>query len=138
MTAFQELKHEKVVDTLIEFSSDEDPEIRKTALYNLHQIIDVSNSEKIQKTFWIGVEDAHQAAKLEAIFGLAECKDVRVKDYIVKELKTLDVKSSLLLDAIEALQDQSFIPHLETLIEKHQNTDPYLTKFLSETLQLLQ
>jgi hypothetical protein len=138
ITTFQDLKHEKVVDTLIEFSSDADPEIRKTALFHLRHIINASNSENIQKAFWACVEDSHQDAKLEAILGLASLKVAIIKDHIVKELATINVQSSLLLDAIEALEDNSFIPHLEALIEQHQNPTSLLQIYLKDTLKSLQ
>ncbi len=137
MYAFDALKHAQVVDTFIEFSNDTNPEIRKTALFKLRFIIDDTNASKIKKVFWKHVEDSARVARLEAILGLAELKDEHIKDSILKELEQIDEKHILIIDAIEALNDKSFIPHIEFQIEKHKNAANHLTELLQSILDHL-
>lgn len=137
MFAFAGLKHEKVVDVFIEFSNDSNSEIRKTALFNLRQINKLTNTNKIKNVFQKRVGDTYQPARLEAILGLAELKDENSANYILKELETLNTQSALLLDAIAILGDTDFIPHLESQIEKHKNSDTRLSKLIQQTIEYL-
>ena len=66
---------------------------------------------------WKRVNDKNQETKLEAIVGLAKRKDNRVKEIIDRELKNGEY-GTLLFEAIEELNDKSFIPLLQQNLKK--------------------
>lgn len=136
MDAFSELENEKVMDVFIQLSKDKNPEIRETAIFNLGHLTEVDIT-KIKEALWNSVQDKNKQVRHYAIEALSERKNEDIKDILLKELETIDGHGNLILDAIENLNDKSFIPHIELQIEKHKNTANHLTKLLQSTLDHL-
>lgn len=68
----------------------------------------------MKETLFARATDKHADTKDEAILGLAIRKDFRVKELIQQELLT-ESFGSLLFEAIEEIQDITFLPNLENL-----------------------
>jgi hypothetical protein len=138
MHAFIELKHEKIIDILIEFSSDTNAEVRETALYYLEDMIDTKHVQKIKKAFWARVEDSDQKVRIEAMTGLAEFKETSIKEAVLKEISKRKVTDWDFYHLIENVDDKRIIPYLEARIEKLDNPYDYTYKSLVEKLEDLQ
>jgi hypothetical protein len=136
--AFEGLNHQKIIDILIEFSSDKDANIREKAIHNLRQVIDISNADRIQKALWPRIDDASEKVRLEAMIGLAILQDKNIKEVILKELEAEHIMNLSLLDAIEALKDDSFIPHLETQIKRINYPGAYISRRIATAIKDLQ
>jgi hypothetical protein len=136
--AFEGLNHQKIIAILIEFSSDKDANIRKKAVHNLRQVIDISNADRIQKALWPRIDDSSKEVRLEAMIGLAVLQDKNIKEVLLEELKAEYIMKLSLLDAIEALEDNSFIPHLETQIERINSPGAYISRRIATAIKDLQ
>lgn len=105
------LDNNQAIDTLIDLSNDKIPSIRNWATFGIGSQIDTDN-DKIRKALWNRIVDKNQDTKLEAIVGLANRKDVKVKEAIKQELINGEY-GTLLFEAIELLNCIEFIPLLK-------------------------
>lgn len=111
------IDNQKAIETLIYLMDDKMSWIRDWATFGIGQI--ERNNKKIREALWKRVNDKHQDTKLEAIVGLAERKDSRVKEIIIREL--LDGEFGVLLfEAIEELNDKDFLTYLYQNLEKYE------------------
>ncbi|WP_298519517.1 hypothetical protein [uncultured Kordia sp.] len=133
---FRYLENDTVIDVFIELSIDKNAGVRREAISSLGDLTEVNNV-KIGEALWNSVQDINKEVRHTAILALSERKNEDIKALLLKELETIDGQGHLILDAIENLNDQSFIPHIEFQIEKHKNTANYLTELLQRTLDYL-
>lgn len=111
VSALLRVNNKIAIDTLIHLSNDSDSATRDWATFGLGTQIE-RNIKKIREALWLRVNDSCQDAKLEAIVGLAKRRDTRVTEIIIREL-TEGEYGTLLFEAIEELNDKSFLPYLE-------------------------
>lgn len=130
------IQREQAIDTLIYLSNDRDVKIRDWATFGLGSQIDI-DTEKIRKALWNRVSDKDETVKTEAIWGLAQRKDDKIKSILEEELNRLDDQQSIILEAIIELNDKSFIPILEKKIEQHKDSKMFNERWLVETLNKL-
>ncbi len=130
------IENDIAIDTLIKLSNDRDSDIRDWSTFAIGSQIDTDN-EKIRTALWNRISDKDEGAKFEAISGLAQRKDSRIKDVLKKELDNLDEYCSLILESIVYLKDKSFIPILEKKIIENQETKKVNQDWLLETLNTL-
>ncbi len=115
------LKNEKAIKTLIELSQDKKTDIRNWATFSLGSLIETNNTE-ITKALWNRINDKNQETKFEAILGLANRKDNRIKEIIKRELKNGEY-GTLLFDAIETLNDKDLLSLLTENLKLMENDD---------------
>lgn len=109
------LENDGAIKALIELSNDKDSDIRNWAVFGLGTQIE-NDTEEIRNALWNRVNDNHFETKSEAIVGLANRKDKRIKNVIISELENGDY-GSLLFEAILTIKDKDFLPPLnENLI----------------------
>ncbi|QCE43370.1 HEAT repeat domain-containing protein [Psychroserpens sp. NJDZ02] len=118
VAALSTVEDEKAYDVLIMLSTDKDSNIRDWATFGLGSQND-TDTEKIRAALWKRISDKDDDTRFEAISGLAQRKDKRIKNILLKELENIDAHVSLVLESIEALEDQSFIPILEQKIKEN-------------------
>lgn len=106
----------KALQTLILLSGDKLSRIRNWATFALASQTD-RDSKAIRESLWARTKDRHQETRLEAILGLAQRQDKRVKELIVKELGRKN-SGTLLFDAIIESGDKSFLPLLQQNLKK--------------------
>lgn len=105
------LNNDYAIDTLIDLSNDKVQEIRNWATFGIGSQIETDN-DKIRKALWNRIHDKNQDTKLEAIVGLAQRNEMKVKDAIQQELIDGEY-GTLLFEAIELLNCVEFIPLLK-------------------------
>ncbi|MDY8137448.1 hypothetical protein [Aquimarina sp. 2201CG5-10] len=110
------LENDDAIKTLIELSDDKDSNIRNWAIFGLGTQIE-NDSEEIRTALWNRVNDSHFETKSEAIVGLANRKDKRIKDLIISELENGNY-GSLLFEAILTFKDKDFLPLLNNNLKK--------------------
>lgn len=71
----------QAIDALIDLSNDKVASIRNWATFGLGSQIETDNN-KIRKALWSRTSDKNQDTKLEAIVGLANRNDIKVKEII--------------------------------------------------------
>jgi HEAT repeat protein len=113
------VQDQKAIDTLIILTNDKIASIRDWATFGIGTQID-RNNKSIRDALWKRVNDKDQDTKLEAIFGLAKRKDIRIKEIIKREL--LDGEfGTLLFEAIQELNDKGFLPLLKQNLKRYKN-----------------
>ncbi len=120
-------------ETLIELSTDKDPDIRDWATFSLGTQIE-TNNDSITKVLWERTNDSSELVRFEAIVGLAKRQDKRIKDTLIQELKNIDDNGSIILESIEEFNDFEFIELLEKQIELNKKTQQVNEKWLIDTL----
>lgn len=117
------LENENAIKTLIELSNDKDSDIRNWATFGIGRQLEI-DTEDIRNALWNRINDSDFETKSEAIAGLADRMDKRIKDVIIYELKNGDY-GTLLFESILKLNDKEFLPYLnENLkIAKKDNDD---------------
>jgi len=123
------LENENAVKTLIELSRDKHSDIRNWSTFGLGSQIEINNAE-ITKALWDRINDENQETKLEAIVGLANRKDSRIKEIIKRELKNGEY-GILLFDAIETLNDKDFISILTENLKIAKNDNGISNEWIS-------
>lgn len=136
VSALCTVENEKAIDTLIELSNDKDSDIRDWATFGLGSQLETDN-DKIRTALWNRVSDKDEGAKFEAISGLAQRKDNRIKEVLKTELENIDEYGSLILESIEYFDDKSFIQHLEKQIKKNKKSKRVNEDWLVNTLNKL-
>lgn len=110
------------IKTLIELSNDKNSDIRNWATFGLGTQIENDN-EHIRNALWNRINDSDFETKLEAIVGLANRMDKRIKKIIISELVKGDY-GTLLFESILKLNDKEFLPYLnENLKIAYKNND---------------
>ena len=136
VSALSTIEKDIAIDTLIKLSSDRDSDIRDWATFGIGSQIDTDN-EKIRTALWNRISDKDEGARFEAICGLAQRKDKRIKEILKTELENIDEYGSLILESIEHLDDKSFIPTLEKKIIENKKSKKVNEDWLLNTLNKL-
>ncbi|MCG6191488.1 HEAT repeat domain-containing protein [Maribellus maritimus] len=131
--ALSGLEQKDAIETLIELSTDKDPDIRDWATFSLGAQIE-TNTDSITKLLWKQINDSSELVRFEAIAGLAKRQDKRIKDILIQELKKIDDNGSIILESIEVFNDFDFIELLEKQIELNKKTQQVNEKWLIDTL----
>ncbi len=130
---------ENAIDTQIKLSNDKDSDIRNWATFGIGTQIETDN-EKIRTALWQRINDTDFETKSEAIIGLANRKDEKVKDIIISELKN-ENDGTLLFEAILTLNDKDFLPLLNRYLKKARKDKEHITNewisALEETIKEL-
>ena len=92
------LENENAIKTLIELSSDKDSDIRNWATFGIGRQLE-NDTEDIRNALWNRINDSNFETKSEAIVGLANRLDRRIKEVIISELKNGDY-GTLVFEAI--------------------------------------
>lgn len=111
VSALSGIENPKAIETLIELSEDRYSSIRNWSTFGIGTLYEKKN-DRIINALWKRTKDKHQETKLEAIVGLANRNEIKVKELIIKEIKNGEY-GTLLFEAIETLKDKDFIPYLE-------------------------
>ena len=130
------LDHKIANDTLIGFSSNQNNYIRNWATFSLGSQT-TQDTPAIREALWRRVNDKHEETRHEAILGLAIRKDARIKEILKKELENIDVHSSLLLEAIEELNDKEFIEILQEKLISNQQKEKVNSEWIQDTIDKL-
>ena len=126
----------KPINTLIQLTKDKDSDIRDWATFGIGTQIETDNLI-IRETLWERINDSDENTRFEAIIGLAKRKDQKIKDIIKNELLKIDEFGSLILEAIEELNDKEFIALIEEQIKKNKVLKKVNEDWLVETLEKL-
>lgn len=135
VSAISGVDNPKAIETLIELSEDNYSSIRNWATFGIGTLCE-QNNDRILKALWNRVKDKHQETKLEAIVGLANRKQVTVKEQIIEELKSGEY-GTLLFEAIETLNDKEFIPYLENNLKSAKNDSGIKEEWIADLKQCL-
>jgi len=127
---------EIAIDSLIELSNDKDEEVRDWATFGLGSQLE-TDTDKIRTALWNRILDKDEGARFEAISGLAQRKDKRIKEILKKELENIDEYGSLILESIEYLNDKSLIPNIEKQIKLNKISKKINEDWLLNTLNKL-
>jgi len=103
------------VAALITLSRDDDREVRDYAVFALGSHTDLDTPE-LREALHVAMADPDPEIRGEALVGLAERGDERVKPALIEEWKSDEV-SILSLEAAEVLGDPDLLPHLEEMGE---------------------
>ncbi|CAL2085881.1 hypothetical protein [Tenacibaculum sp. 190524A05c] len=115
ISALSGIENINTINVLIQFTRDKTPSIRNWATFGIGSLSELDNSD-IRNALWNRVNDSDFETKSEAIVGLANRKDSRIKSVITKELENGDY-GTLLFEAILTIKDQDFIPLLNKNLE---------------------
>jgi len=103
--------------TLIALSADADTDVRNWATFGLGSLSDV-DTPVIRDALVARLSDADHEVRGEAMRGLAARGDARAVPAILEELKRDEV-SVLAIEAAAQLPHETFLTHLEALLEAH-------------------
>lgn len=126
----------KAIETLIELTNDRDSETRDWATFGIGTQVTIDNHD-IRNALWQRINDKYESTRFEAIVGLAQRKDEKIKDILKIELENIDEFGSLILESIEELNDKEFIPLLEQQILKNKTAKSIEQSWLENTLKKL-
>jgi hypothetical protein len=107
------------IDTLIQLTTDKISHIRDWATFGIGSQIERDNRE-IREALWNRITDKHKDTRYEAIVGLANRKDNKIKEIIKIELQNPDF-SAQLFDAIITLKAVEYLPNLKKLLKESKN-----------------
>ena len=135
VSALSGIANPKAIETLIELSEDKFSSIRNWATFGIGTLSE-ENNDRIINALWKRTKDKHQETKLEAIVGLANRKEVAVKEQIISELKN-GKYTTLLFDAITELNDKELIPYLESELNSAKKDSKTNKQWLAELNECL-
>ncbi len=115
ISALLGIENTSTINVLIEFTKDKTASIRNWATFSIGSLTELDNTD-IRNALWNRVNDPNFEIKSEAIVGLANRKDSRIKSIIIKELENGDY-GILLFEAILIIKDQDFLPLLNKNLE---------------------
>lgn len=118
--------HDLAIQLLIELMTDKHSVVRDYATFSIGTQSE-RNTPTILNALKARLNDSHRMPKVEAIIGLALRKDPCVKEILIEELENIDDHGSFILESIEALEDEDFIPIIQNQIEKNK-----ITKMVNE------
>ena len=121
--------------TLIELSEDKFSSIRNWATFGIGTLSE-ENNDHIINALWKRTKDKHQETKLEAIVGLANRNEIKVKQQIIEELKNGEY-GILLFEAIETLRNKDFIPYLKNNLESAKKDSGIKEEWIADLKQCL-
>jgi len=124
------------IDTLIYLAKDKDPSTRDWATFGLGSQIETDN-EEIRQALWERTNDKDKTTRFEAIAGLAQRKDPRVKSILKNELEQIDGQGSIILESIGSYGDKDFIQLLEKQIALNKITNQVNEKWLLDSLETI-
>jgi HEAT repeat protein len=130
------IEHKIAIDTLIGFTSDKNNYIRDWATFGLGSQT-TQDTPAIREALWNRINDKYEYARHEAILGLAIRKDERIKEIIKREIEDIDNQCSLLLEAIEELNDKEFIKILKEKLIANQLEEKVNPEWLQDTIDKL-
>ena len=130
------IEHKIAIETLIGFTSDKNNYIRNWSTFGLGSQT-TQDTPAIREALWNRINDKHKETRHEAILGLAIRKDERIKEIIKRELIAIDDHCSLLLEAIEELNDKEFIEILKEKIISNQQEEKVNPEWLQDTIDKL-
>lgn len=122
--AILNINKELAINTLIELSNDKFSNIRNWATFGIGTQISKSN-KNIINALWKRTSDKHLTTRHEALLGLAKRKDTRIKEKLKKELLKMDNYGTLILEAIEELNDLEFVELLNKKILENSDNQIY-------------
>ena len=128
VSALSGVEHSMAIETLIELSNDSFSSIRNWATFGLGTLCELDNDQIIE-ALWKRTKDKHQETKLEAIVGLANRNEIKVREPIIDELKNGEY-GTLLFEAIETLNDKNFIPFLKNNLISAENDNGINEKWI--------
>ena len=134
--ALSGLEEKNAIETVIELSTDKDPEIRDFATFSIGTLIEINN-DRIIEVLWERINDSHEMVRFEAIAGLVKRQDKKVKDVLKEELKNITDNGSIILESIEEFDDPEFIELLEEQIILNRVNRQVNEKWLIDTLNKL-
>ncbi|MDN5215102.1 HEAT repeat domain-containing protein [Fulvivirgaceae bacterium BMA12] len=134
--ALSRVENKNAIQVIINLSQDKHPEVRDWATFALGSQIEITN-EKIINALWDRLGDEFTNVRFEAIAGLANRKDKRIKEILIQELKEIDNHGSLILESIESLNDKDFIELIEKQIKKNKETKKVNEKWLLDCIEKL-
>jgi len=115
ISALSGIQNSKAINVLIDFTKDKTSSIRNWATFGIGTLIESDNLD-IRNALWNRVNDDDFETKSEAIVGLANRKDKRIKNIIISELENGDY-GTLLSEAILTIKDKDFLPLLNRNVE---------------------
>ena len=130
------LQNENAIRTLIELSNDKDAEIRNWATFGIGTQLE-KDTEEIRIALWNRVTDKDESTRFEAIAGLAQRKDKKVKEILKYELENINENGSLILESIELFNDKDFSVLLEKKIIENKESKKVNEDWLLDTLNKL-
>jgi hypothetical protein len=115
ISALSGIENSNASNVLIEFTEHKVSAIRNWSTFGIGTLIEL-DSKEIRNALWKRSLDTDYETKSEAIVGLTNRKDEKIKSVIISELENGDY-GTLLLEAIVTLNDKELIPLLnENLI----------------------
>ncbi len=121
ISALSGIENSKSINVLINLTKDKNSSIRNWATFGIGNLIETDNND-IRNALWNRVKDKDFETKSEAIVGLANRRDKRIKDIILSELKNGDY-GTLLLESILKLNDKEFLPLLNENLKIAKNDE---------------
>ena len=115
VSALLSVDNKSAIDTLIHLTTDKVSHIRDWATFGIGTQIE-RNNEDIRNALWGRINDKHTGTKYEAIVGLANRLDIKIKGAIEIELKNPDF-SALLFEAIATLKAIEYLPELKKILK---------------------
>ncbi len=115
ISALSGIEDSKAINVLIDFTKDKISSIRNWATFGIGTLIESDNID-IRNALWNRINDNDFETKSEAIVGLANRKDKRIKDIIISELENGNHRT-LLFEAILTIKDKDFLPLLNRNLE---------------------
>lgn len=119
ISALSGIENSKAINVLISFTKDKASSIRNWATFGIGNLIETDNID-IRNALWNRVNDDDFETKSEAIVGLANRKDKRIKNIIISELENGDY-GTFLFEAILTIKDKDFLPLLNRNLEIAKN-----------------
>lgn len=116
VSALLSVDHKLAIDTLIHLTTDKISHIRDWATFGIGTQIERNNKD-IRNALWNRISDKDKDTKYEAIVGLANRHDIKIKEIIEIELKNPNF-SSLLFEAITTLKAIEYLPELKKLLKE--------------------
>ncbi|WP_075591557.1 hypothetical protein [Labilibacter marinus] len=129
------LDNNQAIDTLIDLSNDKVATIRNWATFGIGSQIETDN-DKIRNALWSRTSDKNQDTKLEAIVGLANRNDIKVKEIIKQEFINGEY-GMLLFEAIELLDCVELIPLLNDDLNSGKNHSDVNQEWLKDLETLI-
>ncbi|MFK7748624.1 MAG: HEAT repeat domain-containing protein [Kordia sp.] len=133
--ALSGIEHKTAIHTLIQLSKDKHHDVRNWATFGLGTQIETDTPE-IRNALWQNIEDTHQDTRFEAMVGLANRKDQRIFSVLKTKLEAFDEDNYHILDPIEKLQHEDFIPLLEAKINTN-TSDTHWNETAKEVIKIL-
>lgn len=124
------------IDGLIQLSTDTDDDVRNWATFGLGSMTS-SDTPAVREALVARLGDGNDEIRGEALNGLAQRKDQRVREPLRRELSGRPV-GILAVEAAGSLGDPSLLPLLLQLRAAASNADDYFKSVLNEVIEALE